>query len=414
MPSPFPGMDPFLETNPIFQELHTQMLAEMQAMLQPQLRPKYVGRLERHLSEEELNGEELELRKQRRIVIYVQGRPRLAVTGIELLSPGNKQPGAVVQERYLEKRASALHGGLHWVEIDLLRGGMRPWIPVPLPKSADYLSYVAQATPTGWNHLVYAWALRDPLPVLPIPLLGEDQAKLELGGCFAVAYDRIAADDEVDYGVEPPPPALTKRDAGWIGRLLRERGLRKKKPRRGPSRQAARSDTRELAVKRKYMSSLSAVQIAVFRFATEHNQWILPSGLYDLFPERPRAAGIQPPLQWPAKWPNGKHHGVYLFFADTPKDPEFLYVGKSSGKTSCLRKRLDGYVDIREFKATGQCKLLQEWDGYQRPWAIEPRYLLTVALETDPDTGTCPAAKKLEEYLFRECAPSQNVKWVKA
>src|SRR5271154_2783839 len=51
MASPFPGMDPFLETNPIFQELHTQMLAEMQALLQPQLRPKYVARLERHLSE---------------------------------------------------------------------------------------------------------------------------------------------------------------------------------------------------------------------------------------------------------------------------------------------------------------------------------------------------------------------------
>ena len=34
MPSPFPGMDPFLEQNPIFQELHTQMLAEAQAQLQ--------------------------------------------------------------------------------------------------------------------------------------------------------------------------------------------------------------------------------------------------------------------------------------------------------------------------------------------------------------------------------------------
>src|SRR5207245_3143689 len=51
MPSPFPGMDPFLEKNPIFQELHTQMLALAQAQLQPQLRPKYVARLERHLSE---------------------------------------------------------------------------------------------------------------------------------------------------------------------------------------------------------------------------------------------------------------------------------------------------------------------------------------------------------------------------
>jgi hypothetical protein len=272
-------MDPFLETNPIFQELHTQMLTEMQALLQPQLRPKYVARLERHLSEgsvwdaplgavslerkepdvtvvsrssdqehigstailarptasavEELEEDELELRKQRRIVIYVQTRPRRAVTGIELLSPGHKQSGEVARERYLEKRASALHGGLHWVEIDLLRGGVRPPIPVPVPRSADYLSYVAQATERGWNHLLYAWALHDPLPVLPLPLLGDDQAHLDLRSCFAAAYDRIAADDEVDYVAAPPPPALGKRQADWIDRVLRERGLRKKRRRGG-------------------------------------------------------------------------------------------------------------------------------------------------------------------------------------
>lgn len=224
MPSPFPGMDPFLESNPIFQELHTQMLAEMQALLQPQLRPKYVVRLQ---------ADELELRKQRRIVIYVQQRLRLAVTGIELLSPGNKQAGAIAQERYLEKRASALHGGLHWVEIDLLRGGVQPPIPIPLPAGTDYLSYVAQATPTGWNHLIYSWALHDPLPLLPIPLLGADQAQLDLGRCFTAAYDRIAADDEVDYTAAPPPPPLGKGQATWASRLLHERGLRKRRRRGG-------------------------------------------------------------------------------------------------------------------------------------------------------------------------------------
>jgi hypothetical protein len=272
-------MDPFLETNPIFQELHTQMLAEMQALLQPALRPRFVAHLERHLSEgsvwdapqgavslerkapdvtiirhssgreskgstalltqpaasvaEELDADELELRKQHRIVIYVQDRPRLAVAGIELLSPGNKQPGALAQERYLEKRASALHGGLHWIELDLLRGGVWPRIPIPVPESADYLSYVAQATPTGWNHLVYPWALRDPLPVLPIPLLGADRAELDLGHCFAVAYDRIAADQEVNYGAKPPLPPLRKRDTTWMGQLLREGGSRKRGPRSG-------------------------------------------------------------------------------------------------------------------------------------------------------------------------------------
>src|SRR5947208_1129427 len=108
---------------------------------------------------------------------------------------------------------------------------MRPPIAVSAPASATYLSYVAQATPTGWNHLVYAWALREPLPVLPIPLLGEDQVRLDLGVCFAVAYDRIAADDEVDYGAGPPPPLFGKSDATWIGQLLRQHGLRRNKRR---------------------------------------------------------------------------------------------------------------------------------------------------------------------------------------
>jgi hypothetical protein len=265
-------MDPFLEQNPIFQELHTQMLAAAQAQLQPQLRPKYVARLERHLSEgsvwdanggtislagkepditvasatgalpgvgstavlarptvsasEELDADELGLRKQRRIVIYVQARPRLAVTSIELLRPSNKDAGSVGQRRYLEKRASALHGGLHWVEIDLLRGGQRPPLAVELPPGTGYLAYVAQATPTGWNYLAYTWNLRDALPVLPIPLLGLDQVHLDLGNCFNEAYDRIAGDDEADYANDPPPPKLSADDQGWVDTLLRDKGLR--------------------------------------------------------------------------------------------------------------------------------------------------------------------------------------------
>lgn len=213
MPSPFPGMDPYLETNPIFHELHTQILSEAQAQLQPQLRPKYVALLERHL-------------RQRRIVIYVRTQPRMAVAGIELLSPSNKATGTIGHTRYLEKRASALHGGLHWVEIDLLRGGQRPPLAVTLPQPADYLAYITQATPTGWRHLVYAWNLRQPLPVVPIPLLGSDRALLDLGACFRSAYERIAADDEADYTGRPPPPALRPDDTIWAADLLRQQGMR--------------------------------------------------------------------------------------------------------------------------------------------------------------------------------------------
>ncbi len=266
MPSPFPGMDPFLEKTPVFHELHTQLLAAIQGQLQPQIRPKYVARLERHLSEgvawglevetldrkepdvtivegvpgrealspatavaeptaatlEEIDPEELELRKQRRIVVYVNQRPRLAVTGIELLSPSNKQAGAVARQRYLEKRSSALHGGLHWVEIDLLRGGTRPPMPLEPPPNADYLAYVAQATAEGWQHLLYAWRLRDALPKLPIPLLGNDSASIDLAACFREAYERIAGDDEADYSSPPPAPPLRPEDASWVEQVLRE------------------------------------------------------------------------------------------------------------------------------------------------------------------------------------------------
>jgi hypothetical protein len=79
--------------------------------------------------------------------------------------------------------------------------------------------------------LLYAWSLHDPLPMLPIPLLGADQARQDLGTCFAVAYDRIAADEEVDYAMKPPPPPFRKSDATWMGQLLSECGLRRKRRR---------------------------------------------------------------------------------------------------------------------------------------------------------------------------------------
>jgi len=262
-------MDPYLEQNPLFHELHTQFLAEAQRLLQPQLRPRYVAKLERHLSEgsvwglangtisldrkepdltltaalgaalvestallakplasavAELDADELALRQQRRLVIYVNAKPRQAVTGIELLSPTNKEAGSVGQARYLEKRSSALHGGLHWVEIDLLRGGERPPLEVKLPRAVTYLAYVAQAQPTGWNYLAYGWQLHDPLPKLPIPLLGGDQAVLDLGACLRAAYDSVAADEEVDYAGAPPPPALRRQERAWVRQVLRERG----------------------------------------------------------------------------------------------------------------------------------------------------------------------------------------------
>ena len=51
----------------------------------------------------------------------------------------------------------------------MLRGGERPPTPLRVP-TTDYLAYVAQATPSGWNPQLFTWTMRDVLPTLPIPL----------------------------------------------------------------------------------------------------------------------------------------------------------------------------------------------------------------------------------------------------
>src|SRR5437763_15907809 len=46
MPSPFPGMDPYLEAPELWPDVHHRLISEIQAALVPQLRPRYVARVE--------------------------------------------------------------------------------------------------------------------------------------------------------------------------------------------------------------------------------------------------------------------------------------------------------------------------------------------------------------------------------
>src|SRR5437899_11163938 len=46
MPSPFPGMDPYLETPHLWPDVHHQLISDIRAALNPGLRPRYVARVE--------------------------------------------------------------------------------------------------------------------------------------------------------------------------------------------------------------------------------------------------------------------------------------------------------------------------------------------------------------------------------
>ena len=46
MPSPFPGMDPYLERPSLWPDVHAELLGQFRALILAQLGPAYVARLE--------------------------------------------------------------------------------------------------------------------------------------------------------------------------------------------------------------------------------------------------------------------------------------------------------------------------------------------------------------------------------
>lgn len=254
LPSPFPGMDPYIEGHD-WPNFHVGFIVALRDVLIPLVRPKYILQaerriyLEKHLGDEEpqplipdltvlhSSGQEglttssercgskpivLTLpmpEEERQTYLTVRLRGSLeVVTVIELLSPANKRRGSDGRKEYLEKRAAILQSRQHLVEIDLLRVGARLPTVEPLPY-ADYYVFVCRARQRP-SVEVYAWSLRDPMPSIPIPLLKEDpDVSVDLQETFNELYDRTGYDYSLDYAA-PPLPALSKTDERWARQFL--------------------------------------------------------------------------------------------------------------------------------------------------------------------------------------------------
>ena len=57
MPSPFPGMNPYLEQEDVWQDFHDRMLPAISDALTPQVRPGYIVKIEEHIFIHEPDGE---------------------------------------------------------------------------------------------------------------------------------------------------------------------------------------------------------------------------------------------------------------------------------------------------------------------------------------------------------------------
>ncbi len=257
MPSLFPGMDPFIESQR-WRDFHTTFITIVREMLMPRVRPRYVVDVEQYvyLAREEDDPDRLiepdlalvdaadawtaELpnsggtalavepvvhtvpvpKRFRQAYLTIRNRESQdVVTVIEVLSPWNKTPGDG-QTEYLVKRTNVFLTPAHLVELDLLRGGRRLPTRERLTP-ADYYAFVCRKERLPKVD-VYAWTLQQALPPIPIPLAGDDpDVVLDLQTAFTTTYDRAGYDYSLNYrrAVEPP---LTPAVADWVQTLLKQ------------------------------------------------------------------------------------------------------------------------------------------------------------------------------------------------
>jgi len=252
MPSPFPGMDPWLERPDLWPDVHNRLIAALGDSLGPRLRPRYFVALEERVYLEEAQGLALvgrpdlavvgsrrdiggEVRAASAVVeveVPVGDRQRETylevrsagdgevVTVLEVLSPSNKRAGEG-RRLYLQKRSTVLSTLTSLVEIDLLRGGDR--MPVfGDPPPSDYAILISRSWQRPRAHLL-PFSLREAVPELPVPLRkGEDEPTIDLGLVLGGLYDRASYDLRVDYRRAPDPP-LRPEDAAWAETRLPSR-----------------------------------------------------------------------------------------------------------------------------------------------------------------------------------------------
>ena len=260
MASPFPGMDPYLESPVIWPDVHHELISEVRAALNANLRPRYVARVELrvYISDDDDPGRQalvpdvrVEKGPKRRGPRRPPQESALAITEpliiptlmdeeieeaflkithveseslvtvIEVLSPTNKIRGSRGRTSFMAKRHEILNSEAHWVEIDLLRAGL-PSVTDPPLRPSDYRILISRADQRMRTRF-WPIGVRQELPVIPIPLRGKDpEAALDLGAVFRTVYERAAYDVSLDYRQDPQPP-LKGDDAKWARELLRGR-----------------------------------------------------------------------------------------------------------------------------------------------------------------------------------------------
>ena len=260
MPSPFPGIDPWLEDPEVFPDLHDSLTQRMKDAINAGLPPGYVATTRNRVWVDP------ELRREPDVALYgrkhppevgggtatlpgmvVIGRRRESdpveepyleilsnkgkrlVTAVEVISLSNKKAGREGRKAYRDKQDEYILDGVNLVEIDLLRRG--PHVSaVPLSRLRHRLGafdYHVSVILAGDRPTEHAAGLRlpDRLPAIGIPLdVGVPPVVIDLQPLMDDAYDRAKWTELFSY-TEPPDPPLTPEQQAWADAILREQGV---------------------------------------------------------------------------------------------------------------------------------------------------------------------------------------------
>ena len=266
MPSPFPGMDPFIEVNPRWEGFHAWFMRKLAEQALPKARGLgcWID-VERTVYQREPSGEivligepdqtvgvdasspawsesgneaggvavaepraihevvldpaALERIKQDYLVVRELGQFPRVLAVVEVLSPANKSGSYA--PRYREKRLAFLEftGSFHGNRP--AARGRQPVTPVISGAAGlAVFHFRRRKTGLGRNEEGYPLRLQDPLPVVALPLGPPRPAlPLDLAGAFHAAYDLSIRPGSIHYAEEsPPPPPLSMPTLhGWTG-----------------------------------------------------------------------------------------------------------------------------------------------------------------------------------------------------
>ena len=208
MPSPFPGMDPYLEKPSHWPDVQIELIGAIRATLNRQLDSTYFAQIQEriYISTEDDPGR-IELSPDVQVTSQgIEGRAstasgeagnveiaeplvletlldedihepfleiidaesRRVVTVIEVLSPANKFSRSQGLKSFRQKAPYHHEIASHWVEIDLLRRG----ISLPLRKRIRPHEYFVHVSPVHLRTRGWVWPIRlsQRLPVVRIPL----------------------------------------------------------------------------------------------------------------------------------------------------------------------------------------------------------------------------------------------------